>query len=228
MNHDPQALAKITWFHPETGEKQEYILMEGATASIGRSSSNDICIPEQHVSRQHAVITYRDGLFMLTDLNSANGTQVNDEPLTEAFPLTSGDEIRLYVPTLYFSAAVTLEEALEAQQTGTLIAPRVETGAARLIITTGVQEGTVIALTLDEVTIGRATANARWEVGLQDAHVSRPHARLKRIDTHWMIHDVGSSNGTQVNDKTVSERGYMLADGDVIGLGMTLILFRVG
>jgi pSer/pThr/pTyr-binding forkhead associated (FHA) protein len=43
-----------------------------------------------------------------------------------------------------------------------------------------------------------------------------------------MIHDLGSSNGTQVNDKTVSERGYMLADGDVIGLGMTLILFRVG
>ncbi len=100
MNQDAQALAKITWYHPDTGEKQEYILMEGATVSIGRSSNNDIAIPEQHVSRQHAVINYRDGIFMLTDLNSANGTFVNDAQLSEPFPLASGDEIRLYVPML--------------------------------------------------------------------------------------------------------------------------------
>lgn len=228
METDPQAIAKITWYHPETGEKQEYILMEGATLSIGRSSSNDIHIPEQHVSRQHAVITYRDGIFMLTDLNSANGTFVNDEQIHEPFPLASGDEIRLFVPCLYFSAVVTEEEALEAQQTGMMFAPRQETGAARLIITNGPQEGEVIQLTLDEVTMGRATTNYTWEIGLQDLHVSRPHARLKRIETHWSIYDLGSSNGTLVNNNPVNDRGYMLADGDLITVGATLLLFRVG
>ncbi len=227
MHQDAQALAKITWYHPETGEKQEYILMEGATVSIGRSSNNDIAIPEQHVSRQHAVINYRDGIFMLTDLNSANGTFVNDVQLTEPFPLASGDEIRLYVPCLYFSAAVTEEETQKAAKTGTLIAPKRADRAGRLIITNGVQEGEIIPLTLDEVTIGRATTNYTWEIGLQDPTVSRPHARLKRIDERWVVYDLGSSNGSLVNGTAVGEKGRVLSDGDILALGNTLILFRI-
>lgn len=227
MNQDAQALAKITWYHPETGEKQEYILMEGATVSIGRSSNNDIAIPEQHVSRQHAVINYRDGIFMLTDLNSANGTFVNDAQLSEPFPLASGDEIRLYVPCLYFSAAVTEEETAKAAKTGTLIAPKRADGAGRLIITNGSQEGEIIPLTLEEVTIGRATTNYTWEIGLQDPAVSRPHARLKRIDDRWVVYDLGSANGSLVNGTSVNEKGRVLSDGDILAFGNTLILFRI-
>lgn len=226
MEQDSQALAKITWYHPDTGEKQEFILMEGATVTIGRSSNNDIYIPEQHVSRQHAVINYRDGIFMLTDLNSANGTFVNDVPLQEPFPLASGDEIRLYVPSLYFSAAVTEEETRRAAQSGMLIAPKRADGAGRLIITNGPQEGEIIPLTLEEVTLGRATTNYTWEIGLQDPAVSRPHARLKRIDERWVIYDLGSSNGSLVNGTPVAEKGRVLADGDILAFGTTLILFR--
>ena len=61
-------LAKITWNDPQTGNTSEFFLTEGATASIGRLESNDVCIKEQHVSRQHAVINYRDGLFLITEL----------------------------------------------------------------------------------------------------------------------------------------------------------------
>lgn len=225
-SHDPQALAKITWYHPETGAKNEYILMEGATVTIGRSSSNDIHIPEQHVSRQHAVINYRDGIFMLNDLDSANGTFVNDIQISEPFPLASGDEIRLYVPCLYFSAAVTEEETRRAEETGTLIAPRINDGSGRLIITTGAQEGEIINLVLDEVRIGRATLNYEWEIGIQDPSVSRPHAKLIRTDNRWLIVDMGSSNGTLVNNTPVAENGRVLSDGDVIALGKTLLLFR--
>lgn len=222
----PISLAKLTWSHPQTGLTQEHILTEGATATLGRASSNDIHVPEQHVSRQHAVINYRDGIFMITDLGSANGTFVNDQQISEPFPLFSGDQIRLYVPVLAFSAAVSEEDQRRAREQGTVITATVDTGQYRLNITTGPQEGEIIPLLLGQITIGRATSNATWEVSLQDPSVSRPHARLERINGGWLIKDLGSSNGTLVNGVLVDEAGYPLHDGDLIKLGASLMLFR--
>lgn len=225
-SNPPSSLAKITWTDPESGEKQEFVLAAGATASIGRGENNDICIPEQHVSRQHAVINYRDGIFMITDLGSANGTFVNDRQLDGAYPLASGDEIRLYVPTLNFSATVTEEEEAQAKEEGKIITASKHTGKGRLIITTGPQEGHTIPLLLQKVTVGRATSKADWEVALQDPSVSRPHAQLEMVDDVWMIRDMGSANGTLVNNAPVSEKGRHLRDGDLIAFGGTLVLFR--
>jgi pSer/pThr/pTyr-binding forkhead associated (FHA) protein len=228
MSEAPASLAKIIWKHPQTSVVQEFVLTEGATATIGRHASNDICIPEQHVSRQHAVINYRDGIFMIADLGSANGTFVNDRQLTEPFPLASGDEIRLYVPLLKFSAAVSEEDQRNAEERGTLITASISTGRGKLQVTNGPQEGNVIPLLLEKVTIGRATSKASWEVGLQDPSVSRPHARLERVETNWVIYDLGSANGTLVNNTPVMDKGRVLRDGDIITLGSTLVLFRAG
>jgi pSer/pThr/pTyr-binding forkhead associated (FHA) protein len=222
----PLSLAKITWTDPRTNDRREYVLTEGATATIGRMDSNDICIPEQHVSRQHAVINYRDGVFMLTDLGSANGTFVNDRRLDAPFPLASGDEIRLYVPLLNFSAAVTAEDERLAREHGTFITPTSRTGRGQLIVTTGAQEGSTIPLLVNKVTVGRATSKADWEIALQDPAVSRPHAQLQFIDGVWMITDLGSANGTIVNGTLIADKGRMLRDGDIIAFGATLVLFR--
>jgi pSer/pThr/pTyr-binding forkhead associated (FHA) protein len=228
MTEQPLSLAKLVWKDPNTGDTREYVLMEGATASIGRLDSNDICIKEQHVSRQHAVINYRDGIFTITDLGSANGTFVNDNRVEEPFPLASGDEIRLYVPLLSFSAAVSPEDQLLAETQGTLIAAVPNTGKGRLVITNGPQEGESIPLLLNHITIGRAVTNAAWQVCLQDPSVSRPHARMELVDNVWVIYDLGSANGTLVNNTQINEKGRALYDGDVITLGATIALFRAG
>jgi pSer/pThr/pTyr-binding forkhead associated (FHA) protein len=228
MSDSALSLAKVSWQHPQSGEVQEFILSEGATATIGRQAGNDICIPEQHVSRQHAVINYRDGIFMISDLGSANGTFVNDRQLSEPFPLASGDVIRLYVPTLQFSATVTDEDQRNAEERGTLITATISTGKGKLIITTGPQEGSTIPLLLNKVTVGRATSKADWEIGLQDPSVSRPHARLEMIDSNWVVFDLGSANGTLVNNTAVNEKGRPLRDGDILTFGATIVLFRAG
>jgi pSer/pThr/pTyr-binding forkhead associated (FHA) protein len=221
----PTRLAKITWMHPETGEVQSHILLEGATATIGRSSSNDIYIPDKHVSRQHAVIIYRDGVFMINDLGSVNGTFVNEKRIDDAFPLFSGDQIRLFVPTMAFSAADD-EDVIHAKQTGMLISAALQ-GKGQLIITTGAQEGQVVPLLLNTVTIGRAVKNATWEIGLQDPSVSRPHAVMERRGDQWVLMDLGSSNGTQVNAERVYEgEETMLQDGDIVSFGATMVLYR--
>src|SRR3990172_42587 len=127
----PTKLAKLIWSHPETGELQTHVLLEGATATIGRSSSNDIFAPDRHVSRQHAVITYRDGVFLITDLGSVNGTFINDNRIDEAFPLFSGDRIRLYAPTI-ISPAAGDDDARRAEEDGTLITASYHTGQGQL------------------------------------------------------------------------------------------------
>jgi pSer/pThr/pTyr-binding forkhead associated (FHA) protein len=222
-----EPLAKIIWEDVVTEQRCEYVLTEGATATIGRSSNNDIQIPEQHVSRQHAVIRYRDGIFMISDLGSSNGTFVNDEALEEAFPLFAGDVIRLFVPELHFKA-VEEGDAQEAKKTGRLITATEPGGEGSLIVTNGPQEGQTFRLQRQEVVIGRAIENASWEIGLLDPSVSRPHARLERQNERWFIHDLGSSNGSSVNGTPVQDAGSRLNDGDTLKLGGSMLLFRSG
>ncbi len=230
MSDNPNGLAKLTWTHPQSGEQQEFVLTEGATAEIGRLSENDICIPEEHVSRKHAVVAFDASMggFVIKDAGSANGTLVNDRQITEPHLLMHGDEITLYVPVIKFSAVVSEEDRTIAEERGTLITAVSNTGKGKLIITTGPQEGNTIPLLLESLTVGRATSRAVWEIALQDPSVSRPHARLELISKGWQLVDLGSANGTLVNGKPVIEGGHMLNDGDIVAFGATLALFRAG
>lgn len=198
--------------------------MEGATVTIGRSSNNDIQIAEQHVSRQHCVIRYRDGMFMISDLGSSNGTFVNDERIEQPFPLFVGDVIRLYVPIVEFLMPEADDMRL-AEESGHLISATGD-GQASLIVTNGPQEGQTIPLLLDELQIGRATGSATWHILLQDPSVSRPHATLKRTSEGWTLVDLGSSNGTFINQQAVDSTPRLLMDGDTVTLGGSILLFR--
>lgn len=230
MSEQAEGLAKITWNDPESGERREFVLVEGATATIGRSPNNQIYIPERHVSRQHAVISFRDGVFMISDLGSANKTFVNDKELTDPFPLAHGDVIRLYVPILNFSAIVTEEEHEQAKMTGTLIVPIGAGGQPKLQITSGPQEGAEIAILTPSLKIGRATRDATWDISLQDRAVSRPHCEIAhQPDGAWVIIDLGSANGTVVNGVPIAaNEPRPLQDGTVITVGETTLLFRMG
>ncbi|MCC6804658.1 MAG: FHA domain-containing protein [Anaerolineae bacterium] len=224
---DTSPLAKITWQDPQTGDARELVLSEGASASIGRLDTNEICIKEQHVSRQHAIIDYQDGMFVITDNDSANGVFINDQRLTGPYPLVAGDVIRLYVPTLSFAAMLTEEEQRHATQAGMAVNLPGSAPGGRLVVTSGPEQGNTILLTLNSMTIGRATGSADWEICVKDPSISRPHARLERIDGNWVLYDLGSANGTAVNGTpVVNEAGRVLHDGDVITLGGTVAMFH--
>ncbi len=67
--------------------------IEGDSYLIGkRSASVDGCIPASTVSRIHARITRVENSYLLEDLNSTNGTQVDGRQLApyELFPLMDG------------------------------------------------------------------------------------------------------------------------------------------
>src|SRR3954466_12304960 len=61
----------------------------------GRVQGNDLMLPKGNVSKRHARLLYRDGRFIVTDLNSTNGTYVNRRRITQATIVREGD--RIYV-----------------------------------------------------------------------------------------------------------------------------------
>jgi pSer/pThr/pTyr-binding forkhead associated (FHA) protein len=226
--HNPPMLAKLTWVDPVSEAIKTHILLEGATVTLGRSSENDIAILDKHVSRRHAVIRYHDGVFTIADLGSVNGTFVNNRQVIEPFPLFFGDQIRLYVPLLTYTSATPLEAQL-AQEMGNITGGMASIGRGKLIITTGAQEGLVVPLVLDSILIGRAVSNATWEISLQDTAVSRPHARLQRVADGWVVMDMGSVNGTLLNNNFLTpQTPYALHDGDILVIGQTTLLYRAG
>jgi hypothetical protein len=61
---------------------------------LGRSSTCEISIADPALSRNHCLFEVRDGMLWVTDLASANGTIVNDEPLgADSKALHPGDRV---------------------------------------------------------------------------------------------------------------------------------------
>ncbi|MGB9304582.1 MAG: BTAD domain-containing putative transcriptional regulator [Mycobacterium sp.] len=69
-----------------------YPLREAATR-IGRLPDNDIVIDDDTVSRHHAVIVDTGNSFVITDLGSANGVDLGNQPIRTSATLADGDRI---------------------------------------------------------------------------------------------------------------------------------------
>ena len=71
---------------------------------IGRAPSNQIVIDHPTVSAHHAVLLRTGTSYSLKDLNSMNGTQINDILVTDAV-LKDGDKIRFGSVVAVFAGA---------------------------------------------------------------------------------------------------------------------------
>ncbi|MFH2204365.1 MAG: FHA domain-containing protein [Elusimicrobiota bacterium] len=77
--------------------------LKGETAKIGRKSENEIVINNPAVSGCHAVIEEKDGIYTIEDLDSTNGTSVNDERIKKR-ELKNNDVIGIAKHRLVFLA----------------------------------------------------------------------------------------------------------------------------
>ena len=74
----------------------------GDVVMIGRAPSNDTVIDNPVVSAQHAMLLKVGDTYWLKDLNSTNGTQINDVVVADAV-LRDGDRIRFGSVTVVFA-----------------------------------------------------------------------------------------------------------------------------
>ncbi|MGB0436704.1 MAG: FHA domain-containing protein, partial [Mycobacterium sp.] len=77
----------------DDGSGRTYQLREGANV-IGRGQDAQFRLPDTGVSRRHTEIRWDGQVALLSDLNSTNGTTVNNAPVQE-WQLADGDVIRL-------------------------------------------------------------------------------------------------------------------------------------
>jgi hypothetical protein len=64
-----------------------------AVNSIGRSPISSVVVPDAYASAQHALLSWREGQWMLEDQGSHNGTLVNGTRIRELTIITPGDII---------------------------------------------------------------------------------------------------------------------------------------
>ncbi len=72
---------------------QKFDLMP--VTGIGRAPDNTIIIEDEYASARHVLLTMRGKQWWLEDLNSSNGTFLNDQPVTRPVVISTGDNITI-------------------------------------------------------------------------------------------------------------------------------------
>jgi len=188
----------------------QYFSIQQNIITIGRDSQNSLSLPYRYISARHFELRRTDDGFMITDLQSTNGTFVNNKLLAPNVPTLIHNEtiIRLGDEAFGSSTGLTFMNPLEQQapQDGfVMAAPTMMVQQAKPII------------------IGRAPES---DIHLDAPDVSRKHASLKKVGDQYMLEDLGSANGTYVNDQKI--QSVVLRDGDLIEIGKFLLVFANG
>lgn len=98
--------------------------------------------------------------------------------------------------------------------------PELPAGTGLLVVVRGPNAGSRYLLDRDATTIGRHPDS---HVFLDDVTVSRHHARVDREDDAFVLHDLGSLNGTYLGGERVDRR--TLRAGDELQIGRYKLLF---
>jgi pSer/pThr/pTyr-binding forkhead associated (FHA) protein len=90
----------------------------------------------------------------------------------------------------------------------------------QLIMRTGPTPGAAFILEGDQLNIGRDSTN---EISINDAEISRRHARLTFQGGKYVLEDLGSTNGTFVNGQRLAGPRVLKA-GEVVSFGEQIVL----
>jgi len=82
--------------------KGQRLSIKTPIVNIGRADYNDLVLPDESVSTSHAKLQRREGVWVLVDLDSTNGTFVDGDPIKGDAPLAPGATVRLGDVSLVF------------------------------------------------------------------------------------------------------------------------------
>lgn len=74
--------------------KGQRLIVKTPVVNIGRADYNDIVLPDESVSTTHAKLQRREGVWVLVDLDSTNGTFVDGDPVKGESALAPGATVR--------------------------------------------------------------------------------------------------------------------------------------
>lgn len=204
---------------PELGE----IRIGDDLFAVGRTEAPFISYPEAltvALSRRHARIFAEHGTVYVADLGSKNGTRVNGADVAgHPSRLQDGDELAFGKALSFrvrFSPRVPVPEP--PRVTLTLLPERADVGLQPL----HVGGFPYLISKADD-----AFARYRDAYAQQVNYLSRRHAHLYLKGGVPFLEDLGSTNGTFVNGRRLSDHGVPLAEGDLIAFGGNHFVYKV-
>ena len=133
-----------------------------------------------------------------------------------------GKVVLLGAMYLLLAVVVWMEARELAHATTTRVSPvapsRGRRDPARLVLIEGVGPSTT-ELTAPETLLGR---DAHCHVTIPDTSVSGRHARVYHSDGEWYVEDLGSTNGTYVNDRPLTHP-VLVRPGDKLAIGRSVL-----
>jgi len=227
-------MAKPKLVVKKSGEQVKRITISVDKFKIGRSKKNDLVLEGVFVSRKHSVIEVKDGVYILTDNNSTDGTYINGEKI-QTRQLEDGDEIQIGDFDLVFEIGAADDRKTRVRREERITEAREEEGRegdygktglyfGALEVIQGDRIGYSYDITKQMITIGR---EPQCDICMEhDSAVSMEHARLfVSEDGSVLIADLGSTNKTWVNGHHIIEN-ETLSDNDRIQIGKTTFRFH--
>lgn len=189
--------------------------------SIGRGNRSTIIIQDNEVSRDHVRLVLKDGVYEIEDLNSSNGTFINGQDITgskwtlqNTCIIELGDSI-----TLEFRPGEPGTDDLRTSRTANTFDDT--QFLQSYLVYLGRDENSqpaVYPLSGMNITVGRSTA---CNIVVIEPELSREHFRLSLVGRTYSITDLGSTNGTMLNNE-ILEDTRPLNNGDIIQVGRSL------
>jgi len=194
--------------------------------TMGRASDCDIVLDERYVSRKHARVYREKDSFWAEDLKSSIGISINGKRITKE-QLQNGDEIKFGAIRIVFAEppAVTGDEETTKMDV-TMAVPVVDDEATmtiesqtlyKLVVSGGDGDITEHEISPDGLVLGRSAA---CDLQLNDPMVSRRHARIFTEAGSLFVEDLGSNNGTFVDNKRLqAEQKVEIREKQLIMVG---------
>lgn len=111
--------------------KGKRLPVRAPVVNIGRADYNDIVLPEPSVSTAHAKLQRREGVWVISDLESTNGTTVDGEPVKGEFPLSPGATIRFGEVAVLFEP---MDASADTNAAGTRVMQRIDAPAPAPVV----------------------------------------------------------------------------------------------
>ncbi len=194
--------------------------------TVGRDAASDLSLNDNSVSRHHARIIRRGTEILLEDMGSLNGTSINETLINQPTLLVPGDRLRFGLHITMRFDRVAEAEALPAiapaarKKSDTKRIHKAGPAPFSLLIRGGKQAGQVFPLVEGSHPVGRAPDNP---VLLTNEDISSHHAVVHVREEGVWIEDLGSANGTYVNNGVISGP-TQIRPGDALQLGTTVVL----
>lgn len=189
------------------------LFLTGSLAIVGRDEECDLVLEGETVSRHHCEIRREGVAYFLKDV-SRNGTFVNNERILQR-QLNHGDQIRIGGNLLLVKlSSGTSTRSVTKKMTEPSAPPPPIIRLKPHIVVKGFEEGVTQSFGEDQIIVGRREGN---QIVLDADNISRNHAAIERRDAKYYIRDLGSANGTRVNETRVEEAE--LQHGDSLRIG---------